>query len=226
MNQPTILSFLNKDQRISSKWIAANCNKKHSHVIRDIKEKFNNSKDPSQDPTFIIGKNGQVQEALITLAQTLVLMSGYDGEKAENSRQLVIQAVDYFIYRAPQVEAQNVMLQQAVESLTKDNEHIRARNAKLKAGNGKHAGTYMVPIYQSPKLFDDGFGDRVLVGYERKRLEDLNSLEGAQVELLHIRSVLSGVNKRESSSFGKLMDAQEKVVNKILLLQQSANQIL
>jgi len=194
MDTPALISSLDKDRRISSKWIAQECDKQHKHVIRDIQEKFGDFQGPNPDRTVIHRKNGQIQEVLLSLTKTLVLMSGYGGEKAAQSRSIVEMAVDYFINRAPQLE-----------------QELREMKEKLGWVQKRYKRDVQKELPGSPSSVSIRVRGEVLPGFPPPDYVTIKvSPEEAQkrpdavilAELTHVKKVLVGVTKKHDTLEG------------------------
>lgn len=190
-----ILQALDEEQRISSKWIATALNKRHDNVIRDIDVLKNEDSSNLRNVISIFDQRGFIAEIRMTLTFAILLLSLYRGPKSTKARILILEALDYFLHRAPKLEAE---LSEAKRKLAE------AQQKQLKKPTGKNKGSWLVPIYAEP-LFDDGLNQKVIIAYDRKTLDELSPKQAVIVQLEHVRAIMHGVQKKEQEIFGRLV---------------------
>lgn len=191
-----ILQALDEEQRISSKWIATALNKRHDNVIRDIDVLKNEDSSNLRNVISIFDQRGFIAEIRMTLTFAILLLSLYRGPKSTKARILILEALDYFLHRAPKLEAE---LSEAKRKLAE------AQQKQLRKPASKNKSSWLVPIYAEP-LFDDGLNQKVIIAYDRKTLDQLSPKQAVIVQLEHVRAIMHGVQKKEQEIFEMLMN--------------------
>lgn len=125
---PSLISKLNSNHCISTRWVAESSGKSIKHVHEDVKRVLSVKVDK-----FDLERNqqGRVTAYWLPLAEAIYLMSRYEGERAETAREFVMEAVNYYLHVAPRMEARLAWLE--------------SDNATL-AANQKRAPTGAKPI--------------------------------------------------------------------------------
>lgn len=197
INAPVqIAQALDSDNRISSKWIAEVTGKKLKHINRDIHTMLKGTGPNLDRLRFTKNEQGLIVEIFMPLTFAIILLSRYRGPKSEQARELIKQALDYFLNRAPVLEAELAEAKRKLEETNKK---------QLRKPASKNKETWLVPIYAEP-LFDDGLNQKVIVAYDRKRLDELNPKQAVIVQLEHVRAIMHGVQKKEQEIFEMLMN--------------------
>lgn len=125
---PKLFNSLDIEDKISSKWIAKETNKRHGNVLRDIgnisKKLINSNLSQSINIIESTGYNGLEKEYLISLELAIIVLSHYEGKKAEQALALVYEALHYFMNRAPLIESEFFHNDKIVNGLQKKNNKL------------------------------------------------------------------------------------------------------
>lgn len=158
--KPSLLAALDTEHRISSKWIAKETGKLHKNVLRDIEMLKDEA---GSDLSTLFRPNGDVAEVLLGLPPAILVLSRYEGVKAIGARRLILDALTYFIHRAPYVEALTSRL--VSEGKTRDEQIAWLQNdvATLSA-NQKRAKAADKP--KTPKRIEVPYYVATLTGFQ------------------------------------------------------------
>lgn len=182
---PAILSSLDASQRVSSIWLSRNMERQHKHVLRDV-DLLIEEAGPFEDPGVLTEKrdNGQTSCAWIPLEMSILLLSRASGSRAAAARKLILQALRYFIRRAPEAEAEIATL----------------RSQKTpKRLPGPRAGMLPIPVTQ-----EGMFGGPVITHYVLMPKETANDMAVAKGQLRHLQRQMEGMSKKVNRLQSKL----------------------
>lgn len=149
---PALLSSLNDNHCISTRWIAEAADKEIFRVHEDARRLFKVNLDK-----FDVERNrqGKVTVIWLPLGEALYLMSRYEGERADRAREFIIEAVDWYVHTRPRLEAELSHAREIVTAVTEHNTTLRNENQEL-AGRfrayiprAKRTKRYEVPVFYS-----------------------------------------------------------------------------
>jgi hypothetical protein len=172
---PPLLSCLNKNHCISTKWIADEVGKDIKKVHDDVRRILGmvHVVDHEKD------HRGYSVNMWLELPDALYMMAQYSSHRAEKAKQLVRDAIRFYIYTRPRMEAENRALREQLSHkdrfaalLEEDNTRLRNENqaaaAKLptpRAAASRRKGKRMLV----PVLHGDLFhGVKVLFEYRHE----------------------------------------------------------
>lgn len=185
MLEPAILSSIDENFRISTRWIAKTLGKQVKHVHEDVRRIM---------PEFMVENEdhprdarGYVVEYWLPLADAIYLVSGYTGDRAKNARRLISDAINYFLFQKPILEEDNLRLRN-------ENQELAAKVPKLKLPKKpSHRYVETITIHQS--LFDEGGLPlmSIVTKREKKRRDLLTPAELSAANALFSSKVYIGI---------------------------------
>jgi hypothetical protein len=105
--QPALFERLNEKNCVDTRWIAEASGKSLKHVHDHLNRLF---------PKMVHKMDHQADSRgyaicyWLPLAEALYMMSTYQGERAEKARALVMEAIDFYVFEAPRLRAENASL--------------------------------------------------------------------------------------------------------------------
>lgn len=203
---PKIFYSVDKENKISSKWISKETEKKHYHVLRDIDHVLTKLNAPNLDNSISIiescGYHNREKEYRISLELATILLSQYQGKKSEQALNLVYEALYYYRNRAPVLEEENLELKNQIESLKSQKKIEKEKKS-----------TYTLPIFDT-----DLFGNPYISRCEVKEKKDLSETELQISNIVHINRTLVGLQKRNADYVTDFVGSQMDFMNEILKL--------
>lgn len=191
IEKPALLDFLNPDNLISSKWIAAELSKTHKNVIRDIEML---QKEDGSNLSHQADSRGYIQEYFLPMPFAIYLLARYTGPKAVKARKLIYTALDYFINNAPQQDIALKLAQESEAYWRNECQELAAKVPKLKLPKKpSHRYVETITIHQS--LFDEGGLPlmSIVTKREKKRRDLLTPAELSAANALFSSKVYIGI---------------------------------
>jgi hypothetical protein len=200
---PKIFNSLGNEDKISSRWIAKETDKKHKNVLRDIDSILPKLTGSNLSQSIIvidsIGYHNSEKEYLIGLELAVIILSRYQGKKAELALNLVCEALHYYINKAPLFESEILELKKQIEILKSQKKIEKEKKS-----------TYNVPIFDI-----DIFGNYYVSRTESREKQTLSNMELDASKILHMDKTMSGLNKKYSEVITSFIGSHINYVNTV-----------
>jgi hypothetical protein len=172
-NPPVILTALDPRQRISTRWLSEHTGRRLALITEAVLQI-----EDGRDFDHQRDSRGYVVNSWIPLTDALILLSQFEGQKAQKARNLIREAVDYYLTQRPILEAEIAQL--------------RAQSfqpaPKL---SGRKKGMIPVPIEQASL-----FGDRPVVHYVMMPTEGVSETARTKGQIRHMQRQMAGMAKK------------------------------
>lgn len=187
MQLPSIMNAVDASNRISSKWISKETGKSHKNVLRDIETLVEEDNSSGSDLSQTKDARQRITECFLPIATAVVLLGRYTGPRAIAARRLMVEAVNYFIYRAPFSEKR-------IRDLEEENAWLRRsrRRQSLTSSQGPSKVLVRVLIDNLLPGFEAYFVDR----YVSPGVASNMPQERETAKLSHLRRTEAGVSKK------------------------------
>lgn len=197
---PALLSALDSEQRISSKWIASETDKKHFHVTRDLERLIKEHPNLDAICERIVNDRGQLQEWRLPLEVAILILAGYTGPRAVAAQDAILVALRYFLTRAPYMEKREEQSNEEIVFLRNENQRL-AENQKTSLRTHPRKSTKRFDtVALTAKLFGLPFM-RVKMG-----LQEMTHFQRLMASVIHDLRSAKGSNK---AAFEKVLQATE-----------------
>lgn len=176
---PALIERLNQKNCIDTRWISAEVGKQLKHVHEDVRRLF-----IEQVDSFDLERNreGKATCIWLPLAEALYLMSTYSGTRAEKARALIMQSINFYLFEAPRLRAENVDLKARLVPNTVN--RLPAPKARVLITSSI---TRQTPMF--------GGEEKITRAFRNAPIQDLTQLEVLEAELVLLMHQQNGISQ-------------------------------